>query len=117
MTEADPETTEALCLAVAAFDGRRADALLDAGADPLRPLPDGSTPLLRAVASGNAGVTVALLRHAEGRTRRRSGQLSSSALGTGTRPAPKPGFASQPVRRARSKAAGSSTISTATCTT
>ncbi|WP_327172131.1 HEAT repeat domain-containing protein [Streptomyces sp. NBC_01336] len=67
MTEADPETTEALCLAVAAFDGRRADALLDAGADPLRPLPDGSTPLLRAVASGNAGVTVALLRHAEGR--------------------------------------------------
>ncbi|WP_371603091.1 HEAT repeat domain-containing protein [Streptomyces sp. NBC_01220] len=67
MTEADPETTDALCLAVAAFDGRRADALLDAGADPLRPLPDGSTPLLRAVASGNAGVTVALLRHAEGR--------------------------------------------------
>ncbi|TXS36486.1 HEAT repeat domain-containing protein [Streptomyces sp. OR43] len=64
MTEADAETTEALCLAVATFDGRRAGALLDAGADPLRPLPDGSTPLLRAVASGNAGVTVALLRHA-----------------------------------------------------
>lgn len=67
MTEADPETTDALCLAVAAFDGRVADALLDAGADPLRPLPDGSTPLLRAVASGHAGVTVALLRHAEDR--------------------------------------------------
>ncbi|MFI6965029.1 HEAT repeat domain-containing protein [Streptomyces sp. NPDC050255] len=64
MAEAGPETTDALCLAVAAFDGRRAAALLDAGADPLRPLPDGSTPLLRAVISGNAGVTVALLRHA-----------------------------------------------------
>ncbi|MEU9202181.1 HEAT repeat domain-containing protein [Streptomyces sp. NPDC048332] len=52
-----------LRLAVAAFDGYVADALLDAGADPLRPLPDGSTPLLRAVASGHARVTVALLRH------------------------------------------------------
>ncbi|MFE9856655.1 HEAT repeat domain-containing protein [Streptomyces sp. NPDC005780] len=65
--EADPETKDALCLAVAAFDGHLADALLDAGADPLRPLPDGSTPLLRAVISGNAGVTVALLGRAEDR--------------------------------------------------
>ncbi|MFK0096848.1 HEAT repeat domain-containing protein [Streptomyces sp. NPDC091040] len=39
----------------------------DAGADPLRPLPDGSTPLLRAVISGNAGLTAALLRHAADR--------------------------------------------------
>ncbi|WP_329021877.1 MULTISPECIES: HEAT repeat domain-containing protein [unclassified Streptomyces] len=69
---ADPETTDAdgvpvLCIAVAAFDGHVADALLDAGADPLRPLPDGSTPLLRTVISGNAGLTAALLGHAANR--------------------------------------------------
>ncbi|MFE6764575.1 HEAT repeat domain-containing protein [Streptomyces sp. NPDC057689] len=69
---ADPETTDAdgvpvLCVAVAAFDGNVADALLDAGADPLRPLPDGSTPLLRAVVSGNAGLTAALLGHVANR--------------------------------------------------
>ncbi|MYW09562.1 hypothetical protein GT034_14520 [Streptomyces sp. SID2563] len=69
---AGPETEDAdgvpvLCVAVAAFDGYVADALLDAGADPLRPLPDGSTPLLRAVISGHAGLTAALLRHAADR--------------------------------------------------
>ncbi|MGW1125680.1 HEAT repeat domain-containing protein [Streptomyces sp. NPDC002526] len=66
---AGPETEDAdgvpvLCLAVAAFDGYVAEALLEGGADPLRPLPDGSTPLLRAVISGHAGLTAALLGHA-----------------------------------------------------
>lgn len=69
---ADPETTDAdgvpaLCLAVGAFDGYVAEALLEAGADPLRPLSDGSTPLRRAVTSGNAGLTASMLIHANGR--------------------------------------------------
>ncbi|MEV4786681.1 HEAT repeat domain-containing protein [Streptomyces tuirus] len=53
---ADPDTLAdglpVLCLAVAAYDTDVADALLRAGADPLRPLPDGSTPLTRAVDGG-----------------------------------------------------------------
>ncbi|MEU1467386.1 hypothetical protein ABZ434_04090 [Streptomyces sp. NPDC005761] len=69
---ADPETTDAdgvpaLCLAVDAFDEAVAVALLDAGADPLRSLPDGGTPLLRAVASGNAELTAAMLTPASNR--------------------------------------------------
>ncbi|MEU3930521.1 HEAT repeat domain-containing protein [Streptomyces sp. NPDC029044] len=53
---ADPDTLAAglpvLCLSVAAYDTDVADALLQAGADPLHPLPDGSTPLTRAVDGG-----------------------------------------------------------------
>ncbi|MEV5102680.1 HEAT repeat domain-containing protein [Streptomyces massasporeus] len=53
---ADPDTLAeglpVLCLAVAAYDTDVADALLQAGADPLHPLPDGSTPLTRAVDGG-----------------------------------------------------------------
>ncbi|MFF4456889.1 HEAT repeat domain-containing protein [Streptomyces goshikiensis] len=69
---ADPETTDAggvpaLCLAVGAFDGYVAEVLLEAGADPLRPLPDGSTPLLRTVTSGNAGLTASMLGHTANR--------------------------------------------------
>ncbi|MFJ9459744.1 HEAT repeat domain-containing protein [Kitasatospora sp. NPDC101447] len=69
---ADPETTDAdgvpvLCLAVRAFDGHVADALLEADANPLRPLPDGSTPLRRAITSGNAGLTASMFIHAADR--------------------------------------------------
>ncbi|MFJ9648706.1 HEAT repeat domain-containing protein [Streptomyces sp. NPDC101206] len=69
---ADPEATDAdgvpaLCLAVGAFDGVVAEALLEAGANPLRPLSDGSTPLRRAVTSGNAGLTACMLIHANDR--------------------------------------------------
>ncbi|MFF7737938.1 HEAT repeat domain-containing protein [Streptomyces sp. NPDC007984] len=53
---ADPDTLAdglpVLCLAVAAYDTPVADALLQGGADPLRPLPDGGTPLTRAVDGG-----------------------------------------------------------------
>ncbi|MFD5744412.1 HEAT repeat domain-containing protein [Streptomyces massasporeus] len=53
---ADPDTLAeglpVLCLAVAAYDTDVADALLQAGADPVHPLPDGSTPLTRAVDGG-----------------------------------------------------------------
>ncbi|MFJ5550944.1 HEAT repeat domain-containing protein [Streptomyces sp. NPDC093225] len=60
---ADPEAADgsglpALCPAVAAFDEEVAEALVDGGADPYRRLPDGSTPLLRAVDSGYVGVAV-----------------------------------------------------------
>ncbi|MFB6846123.1 HEAT repeat domain-containing protein [Streptomyces sp. NPDC056373] len=61
---ADPETLEdglpLLCLAVAAYDEPVAEALLKAGADPMRPLPDGSTPLARAVDGGSHMLTYAL---------------------------------------------------------
>ncbi|GHD14760.1 hypothetical protein GCM10010313_41540 [Streptomyces violarus] len=53
---ADPDTLAeglpVLCLAVAAYDTPVAEVLLEGGADPLRPLPDGSTPLTRAVDGG-----------------------------------------------------------------
>ncbi|MFG2565321.1 hypothetical protein ACGFR6_07765 [Streptomyces sp. NPDC048567] len=39
--EEDADGVPVLCLAVAAFDGYVAEALLEGGADPLRPLPDG----------------------------------------------------------------------------
>ncbi|MFJ7626615.1 HEAT repeat domain-containing protein [Streptomyces sp. NPDC097595] len=88
---ADPETENAdsvpvLCLAVAAFDGYVAEALLEGGADPLRPLPDGSTPLLRTVISGNAGLTAALLRHAADRLSEedRAGLLACARRWCGT---------------------------------
>ncbi|MEU7718505.1 HEAT repeat domain-containing protein [Streptomyces tibetensis] len=61
---ADPDTLAeglpVLCLAVAAYDRPVADALLRAGADPLRRLPDGSTPLTRAVEGGSRSLTYAL---------------------------------------------------------
>ncbi|MEW2811653.1 hypothetical protein AB0929_31915 [Streptomyces massasporeus] len=61
---ADPDTLAeglpVLCLAVAAYDTDVADALLQAGADPLHPLPDGSTPLTRAVDGGSHLLTLAL---------------------------------------------------------
>ncbi|MDN0193770.1 HEAT repeat domain-containing protein [Streptomyces sp. S.PNR 29] len=66
---ADPDTLDGpdgvplLCLAVAAYDEPLAEALLEAGADPLRRLPDGTTPLLRAVDSGSHVLTEALVRH------------------------------------------------------
>ncbi|MFD6888498.1 HEAT repeat domain-containing protein [Streptomyces sp. NPDC059957] len=51
----------ALCAAVAAYDHGAAEALVEAGADPDRVLPDGTTPLLRAVESGSPAVVGALL--------------------------------------------------------
>ncbi|NKQ29319.1 hypothetical protein HF200_34735 [Streptomyces galbus] len=48
----DVEGVPVLCLAVAAHDEAVVEALLEAGADPLRRLSDGSTPLLRAVTAG-----------------------------------------------------------------
>ncbi len=66
---ADPDTLDGtdgppvLCLAVAAYDEPVAGALLQGGADPLRRLPDGTTPLLRAVDGGSYVLTDALLRH------------------------------------------------------
>lgn len=64
---ADPETLDGtdglplLCLAVAAYDEEVARALLSAGADRLRALPDGSTPLSRAVDGGSVGMTLTLV--------------------------------------------------------
>ncbi|MER5575541.1 HEAT repeat domain-containing protein [Streptomyces massasporeus] len=61
---ADPDTLAdglpVLCLAVAAYDTPVAEALLEGGADPLRRLPDGSTPLTRAVDGGAHLLTYAL---------------------------------------------------------
>ncbi|MFZ3499505.1 HEAT repeat domain-containing protein [Streptomyces sp. 5.8] len=65
MTEpTDPdEAVAALCAAVAAYDQEAAEALVEAGADPDRVLPDGSTPLLRAVEGGSPAMVTALLGH------------------------------------------------------
>ncbi|MDG9707783.1 HEAT repeat domain-containing protein [Streptomyces sp. DH10] len=64
---ADPEILDdglpVLCRAVAAYDEPVAEALLQAGADPLRRLPDGSTPLLRAVDGGSHHMVYALASH------------------------------------------------------
>ncbi|MFF8234485.1 HEAT repeat domain-containing protein [Streptomyces caelestis] len=64
---ADPEVLDdglpVLCRAVAAYDEPVAEALLQAGADPLRRLPDGSTPLLRAVDGGSHHMVYALASH------------------------------------------------------
>ncbi|MFJ9937753.1 HEAT repeat domain-containing protein [Streptomyces virginiae] len=61
-----PDTTGAqglpvLCTAVAAFAHRLAGALVEAGADPDRVLPDGTTPLLRAVEGGSPATVTAVL--------------------------------------------------------
>jgi hypothetical protein len=50
-----------LLTAVEAFDVDAAEALVEGGADPDRPLPDGSTPLSRAVASGSPAMVRVLL--------------------------------------------------------
>ncbi|MER5466292.1 HEAT repeat domain-containing protein [Streptomyces sp. NPDC002668] len=63
---ADPDTRgkdglPVLCAAVAAFDVPVAEALEDGGADPDLPLPDETTPLLRAVDLGSPAVFMAVL--------------------------------------------------------
>ncbi|WSW95129.1 ankyrin repeat domain-containing protein [Streptomyces sp. NBC_00989] len=60
------EGVPALCLAVAAYDGPVAEALIKGGADRDRRLPDGSTPLLRAVDSGSLELTITLFWDCEG---------------------------------------------------
>ncbi|MGW1894419.1 HEAT repeat domain-containing protein [Streptomyces sp. NPDC002004] len=50
-----------LCSAVAAYDAPVAEALIDGGADPDRALPDGTTPLLRAVDLGSPAMVTAVL--------------------------------------------------------
>jgi hypothetical protein len=66
---ADPNTinergTFALCLAISAFHSTIAGYLVGGGADPDRRLPDGTTPLLRAVDSGSIGLVFSLLSDA-----------------------------------------------------
>lgn len=63
MTDPDDadDAVAALCAAVAAYDQEAAEALVEAGADPDRVLPDGTTPLLRAVGGGSPAVVGALL--------------------------------------------------------
>ncbi|MBW8796158.1 MAG: hypothetical protein JF597_21920 [Streptomyces sp.] len=64
---ADPDTLggsaglPVLCMAISADDQPVAEALVQGGADPLRGLPDGTTPLLRAMADGSPGLTRAVL--------------------------------------------------------
>lgn len=58
-----PERLPLLCLAVAAYDEPVAVALLEGGADPHRRLPDGTTPLLRAVDVGSRRLTETLAGH------------------------------------------------------
>jgi hypothetical protein len=62
---ADPEAVvdglSVLCLAIDAYDEPVAEALVAAGADPLRALPDGTTPLLRAVDGGSDVMVAAVL--------------------------------------------------------
>ncbi|WP_394436553.1 ankyrin repeat domain-containing protein [Streptomyces sp. SGAir0957] len=63
---ADPNALDAdglpvLCLAVAAYDAPVAEALVDGGADPGHELPDGTTPLLRAVEGGSPATVEAVL--------------------------------------------------------
>ncbi|MFJ1569542.1 ankyrin repeat domain-containing protein [Streptomyces erythrochromogenes] len=58
---ADGSGFPVLCTAGAAFEHRIVEALVEAGADPDRVLPDGTTPLLRAVEGGSAATVTALL--------------------------------------------------------
>ncbi|MEW2116466.1 ankyrin repeat domain-containing protein [Streptomyces sp. NPDC005474] len=65
---ADPDTVDAdadglpvLCVAVAAYDEAVAEVLVEGGADPDRVLPDGTTPLWRAIDNGSPAVFSALL--------------------------------------------------------
>ncbi|AUY53612.1 HEAT repeat domain-containing protein [Streptomyces sp. CB01881] len=57
----DERGTLALCLAVSAFHSTIAGYLVGGGADPDRRLPDGTTPLLRAIDSGSIGLVFCLL--------------------------------------------------------
>ncbi|WP_406512524.1 HEAT repeat domain-containing protein [Streptomyces sp. NBC_00161] len=57
---ADPGRAELLCTAVEAFAYEVAEALVAGGADPDRELPDGTTPLLRAVEGGSPATVRAL---------------------------------------------------------
>ncbi|WP_432038532.1 ankyrin repeat domain-containing protein [Streptomyces cucumeris] len=57
----DEQGTPALCLAVSAFHSTIASYLVHGGADPDRRLPDGTTPLLRAIDSGSIGLVFCLL--------------------------------------------------------
>ncbi|MCN9242310.1 HEAT repeat domain-containing protein [Streptomyces sp. RY43-2] len=50
-----------LCVAVAAYDESVAEALVEGGADPDRVLPDGTTPLSRAIDGGSPAVFSAVL--------------------------------------------------------
>ncbi|MEU6223929.1 HEAT repeat domain-containing protein [Streptomyces sp. NPDC047042] len=65
---ADPNTVDAdagcapvLCVAVAAYDAAVAEVLVEGRADPDRVLPDGTTPLWRAVDGGSPAVFAAVL--------------------------------------------------------
>ncbi|WP_409236350.1 HEAT repeat domain-containing protein [Streptomyces sp. PA5.6] len=63
---ADPDTVDddglpALCVAIAAYDAPVAHALVEGGAAPDRVLPDGTTPLWRAVDGGSHAVFEAVL--------------------------------------------------------
>ncbi|MFC9848647.1 HEAT repeat domain-containing protein [Streptomyces sp. NPDC060223] len=63
---ADPDAVDAgglpvLCVAVAAYDEPVAEALVEGGADPDRVLPDGTTPLWRAIDGGSPAVFSAVL--------------------------------------------------------
>ncbi|MER6078954.1 HEAT repeat domain-containing protein [Streptomyces sp. NPDC001833] len=64
---ADPDADDGstglpvLCRAISADDQPVAEALVQGGADPLRRLPDGTTPLLRAMEGGSPGLTRAVL--------------------------------------------------------
>lgn len=63
---ADPDAVDAnglpvLCAAVAAYDEPVAEALVEGGADPDRVLPDGTTPLGRAVDGGSPALFSAVL--------------------------------------------------------
>ncbi|MGY4977366.1 hypothetical protein ACWCYL_09415 [Streptomyces sp. 900105755] len=67
---ADPDALDGstglpvLCRAISAHDKPVAEALVRGGADPLRRLPDGTTPLLRAVAAGSPALAWAVLPEA-----------------------------------------------------
>jgi hypothetical protein len=64
---ADPDAVDGadglpvLCAAVAAYDEEVAQALVEGGADPDRELPDGTTPLWRAIDGGSPAVFSAVL--------------------------------------------------------
>ncbi|MDX3458278.1 HEAT repeat domain-containing protein [Streptomyces sp. ME02-8801-2C] len=59
--DADADSAPVLCVAVAAYDAVVAEALVEGGADPDRVLPDGTTPLWRAVDGGSPAVFSAVL--------------------------------------------------------
>ncbi|WP_330288356.1 HEAT repeat domain-containing protein [Streptomyces sp. NBC_00576] len=60
-SDADADGLPVLCVAVAAYDEAVAEALVEGGADPDRVLPDGTTPLWRAVDGGSPAVFSAVL--------------------------------------------------------